>query len=125
MSVNSDAPLSSLEKYRSRLIALHETLARTLGRQAVDNVFERALIEITPAYRKLDGTERVDGHVVLESIGAELANESEEDVRAAFSALYATVLVLLSRMVGKEVALRLAASPDARTIMEGEQLGEP
>ena len=118
------SPGNSLEIYRSRLVDLHTALVGALGRQAVDNVFERALTEITPAYPNLDGAERVDGRVVVESIGARYTKEPREDVRAAFSALYAAVLVLLSRMVGKDVALRLAGSLDARAVLEGEQLGE-
>lgn len=117
-------PPNSLEEYRSTLLDLHANLARALGSQTVDNVFERALAEITPAYRGLDDTERVDGRIVLDSIGGGLAEDSDEDVRTAFSALYAAVLVLLSRMVGKEVAVRLAGSPEASAVMEGELLAE-
>jgi hypothetical protein len=114
----------SLEAHRSRLLELHGTLARSLGLPAVDSILERALAEITPAYQGLDGVEHRDGRIVPESIGAGLAGDPEERVRAAFSALYAAVLVLLSRTVGKEVALRLAGSPDARAVMDGELLGE-
>src|SRR4029450_4652910 len=102
----------------------HAALTQSLGRRAVDNIFERALAEITPAYARLNGAEFRDGSLILDSIGSQLAAESEEDVRAAFSGLYAAVLVLLSRMVGKEVALRLARNADAHLVLAGDLIGK-
>jgi hypothetical protein len=111
-----------LDVYKRKLLDLRERLIHALGVETVNLLVERSLEEVLPVYPGLAAIEREGDELLLDGLDQAYASASEDEVRNAFSALYAVMLVVLGRMLGKEIALRLAGSPEARRVFEGDPL---
>ena len=98
-------------------------MIRSLGIETVTVLIDRSLEEVIRVYPELNAIDRDGDEINLDALDDSYGGRSEEDVRAAFSALYAVMLLMLARMLGKEIALRLAGTTDARVVLEGNQLG--
>ena len=113
---------NELEAYKAKLLDLRARLIQTLGVETVHVLVERSLAEVLPVYPGLAAIEREDDDLILDGLDEVYQNQPETEVRAAFSALYAVMLLLLARMLGKEIAVRLAGTIDARKVLEGDEL---
>lgn len=113
------------ESYSIKFAELRHKLVKALGTDTVDVVLERGVREIATSYPafRLDKTEH-DGLQITWQPGA-LAEHSEETVRAAYSALYAVMLIILARILGREIAVRLAAAADAERVLQGHPIESP
>jgi hypothetical protein len=114
---------NELELYKSKLLDLRERLIRSLGVETVNVLVDRSLEEVLTVYPGLAAIQREGDDLILDGLEEAYRDRPEADVRAAFSALYAVMLLMLARMLGKEIALRLADTKDARRVLEGEDLG--
>jgi hypothetical protein len=83
---------------------------------------ERALEDVVTVYPGLGAIMREGDAMRLDGLDDSYASASVTEVRDAFSALYAVMLVMLGRMLGKEIALRLAGLPEDRRVFEGDSL---
>jgi hypothetical protein len=113
---------NQLTAYKSKLLDLRERLIRSLGVETVNMLVDRALVEVLPVYPGLAAIVRDTDDLILDGLDDVYTNRPESEVRAAFSALYAVMLLVLARMLGKEIALRLADTTEAKGVLEGDEL---
>jgi hypothetical protein len=113
---------NELEAYKVKLLDLRERLIRALGVDTVNLLMERALEDVVTVYPGLGAIMREGDAMRLDGLDDSYASASVTEVRDAFSALYAVMLVMLGRMLGKEIALRLAGLPEDRRVFEGDSL---
>ena len=113
---------NELAGYKTKLEDLHQRLIRALGVETVVVLVNRSLEEVIAVYPGLAAIEHDGDEMKLDGLDEVYEGSPEEEVRAAFSALYAVMLLMLARMLGKEIALRLAGAVDARRVLEGDEL---
>lgn len=86
-------------------------------------VLERGVREIAQVYPGF-GVTAIEGEdLLLTWTPGEIADDSSEAFRAAYSALYSAMLVILARILGREIAVRLASAVDAEQVLQGQLLG--
>ncbi|HEX5419133.1 MAG TPA: hypothetical protein VFY39_03970 [Gammaproteobacteria bacterium] len=78
-----------------------------LGAKTVDLIIERAAVEIDGAYPEMRLIRITDDTVDLEQFEAAIETKTDDQIRAAFEALSGVVMLILARLLGKEVATRL------------------
>jgi hypothetical protein len=110
---------SPVELHRHAFLRLREQLVRILGVQTVDLIIERGAAEISPAFPAMSLMRFVESEVNLDAVVAALDGKSEPEVRAAFDALNGVILLILARLLGKEVALRMADGEGTRSLLRG------
>jgi hypothetical protein len=101
-----------LAPYRARLLDLQAQLVHILGTKTVHALFDRAVIEIRQTYPEMALLRANDRGLNLEAVEDALEPKSDEYIRSAFEALTGVVLLILARLLGKEVAGRLLAGED-------------
>jgi hypothetical protein len=114
--------MESLAAYQDKLLELRENLIRTLGVVSVNILFQRALVEASQTYPELLAIKVRGEELDFDELDQQFPHGSEERIQSAFSALYAVMIVMLARMLGKEIALRLAGTPDAHVVMKGKPI---
>lgn len=113
---------NELAAYKEKLLDLRARLIQALGMETVHVLVDRSLEEVLTVYPGLAAIQRENDDLNLDGLDEIYQDRSEEEVRAAFSALYAVMLLMLARMLGNEIALRLAGTIDARRVLEGDEL---
>jgi hypothetical protein len=84
----------------------------------------RALVEASGVYPAL-GLVRIDEEgVSFDDADAAFSEQTLDQQQAAFSALYGVTIVILARLVGGEVAVRLAGGQSAEAALQGEPIGQ-
>lgn len=116
---------SPTEAYGAKFAELRQKLVETLGTDTVDVVLERGVREVTQVYPGFRLHVDEDGVHSLAWETDALAEHSDEFVRNAYSALYAAMLIILARMLGRAIAVRLASAVDAERVLQGQPLGQP
>lgn len=118
IGATSDAP----DAYGVKFADLRRNLVRALGSETVNVVLQRGVREIAPVYPGFRLTPTEDDGLQLTWQPDSLAEHSDEFVRAAYSALYAVMLVILARILGREIAVRLASAVDAERVLQGQPI---
>jgi hypothetical protein len=108
-----------LERYESNLVELRVKLIKTLGIDSVDLVMRRAIAEVSSSYPALSLIRCEDEHVVFDGAEAAFANVGDDQVDAAFEALNSVMLLVIARILGREIAARLAEGVAAHQLMKG------
>ena len=106
---------SGTEYYERQFVELQERLVRILGAPTVTRLLERAVTEIRSAHPALGALRSDETIVDFEGVRARLDGQSEAEIRDTFTALNAVLLLLVARLLGREIAQRLT---------EGIPLGE-
>jgi hypothetical protein len=118
----SEVPQSAIDGYKATFGELRRKLVETLGTDTIDLLLERAVrevLDVHPGFRiRRDGGKVL----ILDWEDDPITNHSDEYIRTAFSALYAALLIILARLLGKEIAVRLASALDADRVLQGEQI---
>lgn len=109
------------ESYGIKFAELRSKLVEALGSDTIDLVLERGVREVERVYPGFRLTIAPDRVAELDWEPGATGNESD-DARAAYSALYAAMLVILARMLGREIAVRLASATDAERVLQGQPL---
>lgn len=117
IGATSDAP----DAYSVKFAELRRNLVRALGSETVNVVLQRGVREIAPVYPGFRLTP-TDSGLQLTWQPDPLAEHSDEFIRAAYSALYAVMLVILARILGREIAIRLASAVDAERVLQGHSI---
>ena len=110
------------EAYAAKFAELRRKLVDTLGTDTVDLILERGVREVSqvyPGFRLMPGE---DGALHLAWDPDDPPGQEDDFVRNAYSALYATMLVILARILGREIAVRLASAIDAEQVLQGKPL---
>ena len=95
--------------YEERLIALWERLVRTLGIHTVRVLLARALWQTAQRYPDIALIHHDEAGLCFEALEMSYATRPQEEVEAAFNDLFAELLLILARLLGRQTAQRLAA----------------
>ena len=109
----------TLKQCKIAFVELREQLVRILGTTTVDLIIERAAVEVIHTYPAM-ALIGLTGHVVqFAAADAALEGKSDAEVSAAFGALQGVMLLILARLLGKEMTARLAPAHDVSGYLEG------
>lgn len=110
--------------YEEQLTTLRERLIRILGVPTVNRLIERAVVEIGRAHPALQGL-RCDGdRMVLDDVRAALEGADPATVRDTFTALNGVLLLLVARLLGREIAIRMTDGISVGEFLESRAIGE-
>ena len=114
-----------LSRHESNLVELRLKLIKTLGVDAVDVVMRRAIAEVAYSYPALSLITCADENVIFDGTEAAFANGDDDQIDAAFEALNGVMLLIIARILGREIASRLAEGVAAQQLMKGIPRGGP
>lgn len=114
---------TEFEYYENQFKELRERLIRVLGAPTVNRLIERAVTEISRAHPTMSGLRSEDEHMVFDEVKRDMADASPEQMRDAFMALAGVLLLLVARLLGREIATRLTEGVTLADILEAEVSG--
>ncbi len=94
--------------HAARLAALWEKMVRAIGIHTVNVLLERAIWETSQAHPELTLIERTDEGLSFDALAQAYAGRPAEEISAAFGDLDTDLMLILARLLGKEMAQRLA-----------------
>ncbi len=103
-----------LAPYEARLVDLWERMVRTIGIHTVNVLFDRAVWEASQQHPELALIEHDDNGLVFEALNRSFADKPEGEIAAAFNDLTSELLLILARLLGKEMAQRLSEELKAK-----------
>lgn len=98
-----------LAYYETTFTDLRERLIRVLGAPTVNRLIDRAAAEVQrshPAIKSLV-VDDCDDRVSFEAARIAFAEATDDQIRDAFTAFNGVLLLVVARLLGKEIALRL------------------
>lgn len=113
-----------LAPHEARLMPLRERMVRSLGIHTVNVLLERAIWETSRRHPALALLQRTDDGVSFDALEKRYADAPQEDIDRAFNDLYSEMLLILARLLGKEMAQRLAQEFEAQQALAGPSDGE-
>jgi hypothetical protein len=91
-----------------RLLSLRERLVTTIGIHTVRVLLARAIWTTAQRHPDLALAQLDDADLTLDAVAQSYATQPQEEIEAAFNDLCAEMLLLLARLLGREMAQRLA-----------------
>ena len=110
-------PPNRLGLYEERLVSLWERLVMTLGIHTVRVLLDRAIWQTAQRHPEIALIHH-DSSLTFDALEKSYATRPDEEIEAAFTDLVAEMLLILARLLGREMAQRLAedlAVKDVRT----------
>ena len=110
-------PPNRLALYEEKLVSLWERLVTTLGIHTVRVLLDRAIWQTAQRHPEIALIHH-DSGLTFDALEKTYATRPEEEIEAAFTDLVAEMLLILARLLGREMAQRLAedlAVKDVRT----------
>jgi len=107
-----------LAPYEQRLNSLWERMVRAIGLHTVNVLMERAIWEASKKHPELALIERTDEGLSYSAFEQAVADQPEEQIAAAFDDLSSELMVILARLLGREMAERLAQELQAKMAQE-------
>jgi Mg/Co/Ni transporter MgtE len=93
-------------------------MVRTIGIHTVNVLFERAIWEASQRHPELALIEHTDDGLSFEALEKSYADRPESEVAEAFGDLSSELLLILARLLGKEMAQRLSEELQAKMARE-------
>jgi hypothetical protein len=93
--------------YEQSFLRTRERLIRVLGAPTVDRIISRAVREIEHAHPAIAFLRCDDHEVELTGVRKALESVGEDEVRDTYNALNGVLIVIVARLLGREVAARL------------------
>ena len=93
--------------YETWFLETCDRLIRVLGSPTVNRLLDRAVTEIGAAHPSVSAIHLDDDKIDVTGLRRALADASPEQVRDTFTALNGVLLLLVARLLGREVAQRL------------------
>ena len=109
-----------LAPYEARLAHLWERMVRAIGIHTVSVLMERAIWEASQKHPELALIRHSDQGLSFGGLEQAYAGRPEGEIAEAFNDLSSELLLILARILGREMAERLAAELRARTDEERE-----
>jgi hypothetical protein len=100
-------PPNRLALYEERLVSLWERLVTTLGIHTVRVLLDRAIWQTAQRHPEIALIHH-NGGLTFDALEKTYATRPEEEIEAAFTDLVAEMLLILARLLGREMAQRLA-----------------
>jgi|GEM_PF-1769009 hypothetical protein len=104
--------------YEERLQGLWERMVRAIGIHTVNVLMERAIWQASQKHPELAFIEHGDEGLSFTAFEQAAANLPTEQVAEAFEDLSSELMLILARLLGREMAERLAHELQAKTAQE-------
>ncbi len=104
--------------YEARLNDLWERMVRAVGIHTVNVLMERAIYQSSQDHAELALIERTDAGPRYGALEKALTGRPESEVADAFNDLTAELLLIMARLLGTEMAQRLAAELEDKAAQE-------
>ena len=104
----------SVSAHAGRLTALWDKMVGAIGIHTVNVLMERAIWESQERHPELALIQRSDDGLAFDALAQAYADRSAAQVSAAFDDLDSVLLLILARLLGKEMAQGLADEPEAK-----------
>jgi hypothetical protein len=98
---------TQLDYYEHSFLTTRERLIRVLGCPTVDRIVERAAREVERAHPAIGQLRWDDDEIDLTLVRQALDDAGPDEVRDAYNALNGVLIVIVARLLGREVATRL------------------
>jgi hypothetical protein len=108
---NSETTLAAAE---ARLTDLWQQMVRTVGIHTVNVLMDRAIWEASQKHPELALIQYGDTGLSFEALDKRYASRSSEEVADAFGDLTSQLLLILTRLLGREMAQRMAQELEAK-----------
>src|SRR5947209_18232510 len=102
-------PPNRLALYEEKLVSLWERLVTTLGIHTVRVLLDRAIWQTAQRHPDLALIQHADGGLSLAALQQSYGTRTAEEIEAAFGDLAAEIALILTRLLGPEMARRSAA----------------
>jgi hypothetical protein len=99
---------SRLPVYEERLVSLWDRLVRLLGIHTVNVLMERAIFETAQRHAEVAQIQHTDGGLQFAALERVYRDRPYEEVEQAFGDLSSNMLMILARLLGKQIAQQLA-----------------
>lgn len=109
---------SKLAPYETRLVDLWDKMVRTIGIHTTNVLVERAIWEASLNYPELELIKHNDQGFSLEALEKSYADRPEKEVADAFGALTSELLLIMARLLGKEMAQKVAEELETKMARE-------
>lgn len=106
--------------YEERLTGLWERMVRGIGIHTVNVLMERAIFQASQRHPELELIERTDEGLRYGALETALKDRPERDIADAFNDLTSELLLIMTRLLGTEMAQRLAAELEVKMARERE-----
>ena len=111
-------PPNRLALYEERLVSLWERLVTTLGIHTVRVLLARAIWQTAQRHPELAHVHFDDANLTFDAVVQSYATRPQNEVETAFNDLCAELLLLLARLLGREMAQRLAEELAVKDVPE-------
>jgi hypothetical protein len=105
---------ASLEAAEARLIELRERMIQSIGVHTVNVLIDRAIWEASRKHPALALIEHDEAGLSFDALNARYGNQDTSDLVAGFEDLTAELLMILTRLLGRDIAHRLAQEIELR-----------
>jgi len=112
---------STLADAETRLSELWERMVQTIGIHTVNVLMDRAIWDASRNHPELALIQRSDAGLSFAALNETYADRSPREVTAAFGDLSSDLLVILARLLGQEMAQRLAVELEAKMPRDGKR----
>lgn len=96
-----------LAYYETSFGELRERLVRVLGAPTVNRLVDRAVAEISRSHPAISSLRCQDDEVQFHDVRRALSEASDAQIRDTFTALNGVLLLVVARILGREIADRL------------------
>jgi hypothetical protein len=110
-------PPNGMGLYEERLLALQERLVTALGVHTARVLLDRALWQTAQRHPDLALLHHDEASLSFEALEQRYATRPQDEIEGAFNDLCAEMLLLLARLLGQEMAQRLARTSRSRTFL--------
>ena len=110
-------PPNGIGRHEERLLALQERLVTSLGVHTARVLLDRALWQTAQRHPDLALLHHDEAGLSFEALEQSYATRPRDEIEGAFNDLCAEMLLLLARLLGQEMAQRLARTSRSRTFL--------
>jgi hypothetical protein len=118
-------PLNRIDRSEERLASLWERSVTTLGIHTVHVLLDRAIWQTAQRHPNIALIQHDDSGLSFDALEESYATRPQEEIAAAFDDLSAEMLLLLARLLGWEIAQRLAEDLAVTDVPERTSASRP
>src|SRR5579885_1908163 len=120
-NADMDGQDTTLVDAEARLSELWERMVQTIGIHTVSVLMDRAIWDVSRKHPELALIQHSETGLSFAALNRSYANQSPQEVVEAFSDLSSELMIILARLLGQEMAQRLAAELEAKMPREKRQ----
>ena len=112
-------PPNTIAVYEERLVSLWGRLVTTLGIHTVRVLLARAIWQTARRHPDIALLQHDDGGLTFDALQTRYATRPHEEIEAAFTDLVAEMLLILARLLGREMAQQTCTDRPTRELLLG------